>query len=101
MSRHIRGQIIGHKDNSKGYEFGGGAGFGDFYEGPLNMGELADNATITIHQGAHERVFTEEEVKAMLKEAFRGYDRTGAGVSWGRMKQVAGERGLTFDPIEP
>jgi hypothetical protein len=67
MSKHIRGQIIGHKDNGPGYEFGQGAGLGDFYEGPVKMGSLADNATITIHDGPHERVFTESEVRELLR----------------------------------
>ena len=38
---------------------------------------------------------SKEDVVKMLREAFHGYDRTGAGVSWERMKQVASEYGLS------
>jgi hypothetical protein len=53
------------------------------------------NAVLVV---TNERVFTEEEVKAMLKDTFRGYDRTGEGVTWERMKAVALEHGIAFDP---
>lgn len=41
-----------------------------------------------------DRPYTKEEVEKMLRDAFQGYDRTGAGVSWDRMKQIAKENGI-------
>ncbi len=55
-------------------------------------------AVIYKYEDREERTYTEAEVKAILLDAFRGYDRTGQGVTWERMKAVAAEHGVVFDP---
>lgn len=60
---------------------------------------LDKRCTTVIHEGEVERVFTESEVRAMLMDAFRGYDRTGAGIAWERMKAVASEHGIVIGHV--
>jgi hypothetical protein len=66
--RVITGYLTAHDDNGPGYELGSGAGFGNFWEGPAHItlrGVTALPCTLIIGDG---KVYTEEQVRGMLKE---------------------------------
>jgi hypothetical protein len=69
MATKIEGVLTG-TDNGPGYELGNGKGWCDFWEGKeRKFGKGKSNATlIEWGQSQHERVFTESEVVAILRE---------------------------------
>lgn len=63
--------FITSAENGPGYELGLGEGYCDFWEGSERVfGKATSNnlATLIIHEGERERVYTESEVRAMLED---------------------------------
>lgn len=69
MGKKIEGFITG-RNNGPGYELGDGKGYCDFWEGKerkFGVAADANRATLILHEGAPEKVFTESEVKKIIE----------------------------------
>ena len=103
MAKKIEGVISGAQ-NGPGYELGNGAGFCDFWEGSdRKLGEGGMSATLILHDGPPERVFTESEVRAMLRDLIEDQALCDVHNGWqsGMIPDFAGiasKHGVSLDP---
>lgn len=85
MDKKVKGYMINH------------GGWIEFDQAPDENGPWVP-CIMVISDKSHERVFTESEVKLIMREAFHGRTGQGQGITWLAMVKAAQAFGIVLDP---